>query len=189
MMLVTMLTAVWLVTIVGGFAVLANHSLSPGRQHRPPRHWPAASVIACSATSASLVMFIHPDCPCALASLGELDRLIARHADRLHVSLLVYERLSNQPRRQPPPAVNGVSMILDVGGREALRFGAATSGQVALYDAAGLLQFNGGITVARGHAGDSDGTAAIDAILRGEEPAVRQTPVFGCSIVDHDRRP
>lgn len=184
MLLVTASSAVWLVVVIGGFAVLANHSLSGGRQRRPPRHWPKTTAISRAATGASLLMFIHPDCPCTRASLGEVERLMAKHPDRLHVRLIVYDRVHSALQPQSFPVLSGVPAIVDIGGREARRFGAATSGQVVLYNADGELLFSGGITVARGHAGDSDGTDAINSILQGQNPAVRHTPVFGCSI-DH----
>ncbi len=72
----------------------------------------------------------------------------------------------------------------DIQGREALRFGAATSGQTLLYDASGRLLFSGGITPARGHAGDNDGSDALLELLSGGSGRHHQTPVFGCSLRD-----
>jgi hypothetical protein len=42
--------------------------------------------------------------------------------------------------------------------------------------------FSGGITDARGHAGDNDGRDAVEAYLTGGVPGCTQTPVFGCPI-------
>ena len=52
-------------------------------------------------------------------------------------------------------------MLRDDDGAEARRFGAETSGQTLLYDARGALAFSGGITGARGHAGDNAGRASL----------------------------
>jgi hypothetical protein len=77
-----------------------------------------------------------------------------------------------------------VTAVRDDHGLEARRFGAATSGQTVLYDAAGRLLFSGGITSARGHAGDSAGRTAILALLHREMPERTTSAVFGCSLFD-----
>ena len=56
-------------------------------------------------------------------------------------------------------------MLRDDDGAEARRFGAETSGQTLLYDEHGALLFSGGITGARGHAGDNAGRASLVALL------------------------
>jgi hypothetical protein len=68
----------------------------------------------------------------------------------------------------------------------ARRFGASTSGQTLLYNMAGRLVFNGGITIARGHSGSNDGRDAVVALLSGLVPMHTITPVFGCSLVTED---
>ncbi len=68
-------------------------------------------------------------------------------------------------------------------GDEARRFGAATSGHVMLYDAAGRLHFSGGITPARGHEGDSLGRDAVIDLIEAYRSAGRRcSPVFGCPL-------
>jgi hypothetical protein len=78
--------------------------------------------------------------------------------------------------------IPGVSAIRDVGGVEAHRFGALTSGSTVLYDANGVLVFNGGITESRGHFGDNAARrAALDAL---DQTATSETQmrVFGCPL-------
>src|SRR5206468_5995539 len=79
-------------------------------------------------------------------------------------------------------AMPGVEVHIDDGGKEARRFGSATSGMALLYDASGRLVFNGGITSARGHAGDNAGSAAIIAALQGDAAVRNQAMVFGCQL-------
>ena len=50
------------------------------------------------------------------------------------------------------------------------------------YDARGALLFSGGITGARGHAGDNAGRRAIVALLNRSPARSRATNVFGCSL-------
>jgi hypothetical protein len=59
----------------------------------------------------------------------------------------------------------GVTLVRDDEGREARRFGAATSGQTLLYDAGGALVFSGGITGARGQMGANAGQMALINLL------------------------
>lgn len=90
-------------------------------------------------------------------------------------------------------ALPGVTVVRDDSGREALRFGAATSGQTLLYDADGALLFSGGITAARGHAGDNAGRSELVSLLNREQSARARTlnpeqshrdatSVFGCPL-------
>ena len=90
-------------------------------------------------------------------------------------------------------ALPGVTAVRDDSGREARRFGAATSGQTLLYDAGGALLFSGGITAARGHAGDNAGRSELVSLLnRGRSDRTRTlnlgqsvhdaTSVFGCPL-------
>ena len=79
-------------------------------------------------------------------------------------------------------AIPGVTPILDGDAVEAGRFHAQTSGHALLYDAAGRLLFSGGITGARGHAGDNAGVGAVEALMRGDASIGRTTPVFGCAL-------
>src|SRR5262249_61730921 len=84
-------------------------------------------------------------------------------------------------------AIPGVTVERDEDGAEARRFNSPTSGQVIVYDAAGRLRFSGGITAARGHAGDNLGESAIVELVRGREgdaPIATATPVFGCALLE-----
>jgi hypothetical protein len=81
-------------------------------------------------------------------------------------------------------AIPGVTVSHDPGGAEARRFHGATSGQALLYDAAGRLIFNGGITGSRGHAGDNAGRNAITSLLMKGAAERARTPVFGCSLFE-----
>jgi hypothetical protein len=72
-------------------------------------------------------------------------------------------------------------VVADVDGIYATRLGMLTSGAVVLYSPQGDVEFAGGITASRGHAGDNPGAAAISRILGGAR-SIRRTPVYGCPI-------
>lgn len=79
-------------------------------------------------------------------------------------------------------AMPGVTVHRDEAGIEARRFGCETSGQALLYGREGRLMFQGGITSARGHAGDNIGRSAVEALLFQGQARQTQTPVFGCPL-------
>lgn len=185
--------AVWLGGIGLGFARMWDYATTPGTPAMAPASWPSDSRLQRSVRGATLVVFLHPQCACSRATVSELARLMARAQDRVTTYALVHE---------PPDApeawaasdlataaavIPGVRVLRDVGGREAERFGAATSGQVVLYDGDGRLAFEGGITPARGHAGDAVGRDAIFAVLAAAAPPASTTPVFGCALATSDR--
>ena len=181
--------ALWLMAVGGGMAALWTYSTAPGIPATPPPAWPRDSRIRPSADRATLIVLAHPQCPCTRASIEELDRLMARAGDRLtaHVLFVMPPGAANGWEAtdlwRSAAAIPGVTVLHDAEGTEAHRFHAATSGQVILYDAAGRLRFSGGITVARGHAGDNPGRSAIVELLEGDSSAARETPVFGCSLL------
>ncbi len=81
-------------------------------------------------------------------------------------------------------SIPGVTVQVDNAGLEARRFHAETSGQTLLYDRSGVLRFQGGITLSRGHAGDNPGRSALqDLLLEGHSNQIK-TPVFGCSLFE-----
>ena len=79
-------------------------------------------------------------------------------------------------------AIPGVTVSVDLEGLEARRFQAATSGQTLVYDVHGGLMFQGGITLARGHAGDNPGRDAIESLLKQKNTLSTTAPVFGCAL-------
>jgi hypothetical protein len=179
----------WMACASVGLAALAWYAHTPGQPGRPPRHWPRASRIIPAGGHANLVMLLHPRCPCSRASVEELDRLIARvgHLVRVHVLVLKPRGASDDWEKtdlwRNAAAIPGVAVHTDRDGVEARRFRAETSGQVVLYDGSGDLVFSGGITPARGHAGDSAGRDTIIRLLTEHDRLLGSTAaVFGCSL-------
>jgi len=137
-----------------------------------------------------LVVFAHPQCPCSRATIEELARIVACCSPKMETTVLFYAP-STMPRGwtktdlwDSAVAIPGVRVLDDAEGSTARRFGVHTSGQTLLYDASRHLVFNGGITAFRGHSGDNDGRDEIVALLRGETPPRRGTPVFGCALFE-----
>jgi hypothetical protein len=180
--------ALWLFMIAVGVGALWSYESTPGSGAAAPGLWPAASRIKPDTHRATLVMLAHPHCPCTRASIGELARLMTQAQGRVTAYVLFVkpqgfsDEWVQSDLWESVAAIPGVTPVLDDGGTEADLFHAETSGQTVLYDAAGNLLFRGGITSARGHAGDNAGRTAIVSLLTSEEPEERDTPVFGCPL-------
>jgi hypothetical protein len=181
-------SALWLCAVGAGLWVLWEFENSPGVAANPPAQWPSDSHIERATDRPTLVMLVHPRCSCTRASIGELAELMARARVRpkAYVLFLKPPGFADDWEKSPlwhnAAAIPHVTVVRDDDGLEASRFGAATSGQTMLYDAAGPLLFSGGITGARGHAGDNAGRAAILALLHRETIGQTGSLVFGCPL-------
>jgi hypothetical protein len=186
------LGVLWVLGVGRGFAVLTGHEHRPGLAADAPAQWPAGSRLERGAGRATLVMLVHPGCPCSRASIEELDRLMVSAGDLMTAYVLVLkpdgfaDGWERTDLWRNAAAIPGVRVERDDGGDEAHLFGAATSGQVVVYDAAGTLMFSGGITGSRGHVGDNAGRHAIAALLSDHVSTRSESPVFGCSLHDPD---
>lgn len=138
-------------------------------------------------------MIAHTKCACTRASLRELERLMARAGNRAE-AFVVFVGPPDKPAigildlRDAARAIPGVRIVEDE--REARVFGALTSGQVVLYDAAGVLRFRGGITPSRGHEGATAGGETVRRfVATGEQetsPPTTASEVFGCALFDRN---
>jgi len=179
---------VWLAVVGLGLHRIWAYSTEPGAEASAPGHWPADSTIDRSTVRPTLVMFLHPMCTCSRASLAELDAIMRAAGDRLETVVVVHRPddvddewdrsgIWNAVRR-----LRGVAIRTDRDGAEALRFGAATSGQVLVYGPEGELRFAGGITGSRGHEGDNPGRQRVLAVVEKAASVSPAHSVYGCSL-------
>lgn len=184
------LTMVWLAAVVTGMGLIAYHANSPGTTGVIPANWPVQSRIQLDASRPTLIMFAHPRCPCTRASLGELEQLMADCQGRLSAQVWfikpsgTMEDWTNTDLARQAAAIPGVRVYCDTAAIESQRFHAETSGQTVLYDQNGRLLFQGGITMARGHAGDNPGRSAVEILLAQKNTDQVQAPVFGCALFE-----
>ena len=183
--------SLWIAGTIFGVVLLWDYSATQGMVARPDRSWPDSPGLLRPEDKPCVVMFAHPRCPCTRASLEELDRLMR---DCRAVATVVFWqpefgaaewRDSDLVRvvRQSPR----LHVHLDNGGDVTKTFGVMTSGTCLVFDSAGSLRFNGGLTPGRGHRGTTAAHARIAAILKADRATARSTsgesfPVFGCSI-------
>lgn len=164
---------------------------TPGKSAQAPAHWPSRSALVHHQDQATLLVFTHPLCSCTNATIAELARFEERlqPAERPAITFAVYRPLGSagwegKSLRSKIAVLPGAKIVEDNGGREAKRFGAATSGDVLLYSAGGNLLFHGAVTGSRGHEGDNDGLDGLLAAAKslGASASSRTSPVFGCAL-------
>ncbi len=150
--------------------------------------WPAGCPLARTPGMPTLVVALHPNCPCSRATVAELGELMARFPARIAVDVLFVrpaaftQEWATTDLWKTVAAIPGARAIADDRLIAVKCFGARTSGQVFLFDRDGVRRFEGGITSARGHAGDNIGEEAIETFLNTGFITTHRTPVYGCSL-------
>jgi hypothetical protein len=188
-------TVAWMATAAGGFRALENYETTPGATGRPPLDWPVGTALSFVPGRPNVVMAVHPRCPCSQASLALLAEIARRSPAPASLRLLVFRPegagrgWAGDSFLPADMRMDGVSLVEDSGGHEAARFGLATSGAVAAFDAAGHLRYSGGLTAGRGRESASEGAEAVSAVLACREPGRVAAAVFGCGIIHPKSRP
>jgi hypothetical protein len=186
----------WAISMVAAFGALWRYKTTPAVVgESAPARWPDDSSLARISRTpgrATIVMLAHPKCPCTRASIGELAALMTQLGDRATATVLFvapngveqdWERSDTWSRASE---LRGVEVVRDTGGALAKQLGATVSGHTVVYDDGGALIFQGGITSARGHAGDNVGRSSIVALLsrtpRTSGTELARAPTFGCDL-------
>jgi hypothetical protein len=186
----------WLLLVLGGGLPLWIHLTSPGDAGRPPELWPATTDLERNSDGPTLLLFAHPQCPCTRASLSELAAIVVR--TEATVTVVFHRPAGAPPAWRDAPLVQQargltrVRVVWDDTGRVRRAFGVQTSGHALVYDGRGRLQYSGGITAGRGHAGDNAGRTTALACLQSTEARISRLPVFGCPLAaseSHCRSP
>lgn len=184
------LVGVWLSCVGTGFLMLFLYQFTPGPVTTVPSHWPEAANIEIKSEAFNLVVLIHPQCSCTLATLEELDKVLRNSPQNYHCHFLVFD-----PHHKPTTWQNtyqetllrqfsNATVTYDLEGLEAKKFGLIVSGHVLLFDREGHNCFSGGITGSRGHVGTNAGAELLATTLETEKSkrGPYLFPTFGCSI-------
>jgi len=195
---VGMLVAGWLLLNSVGLGMFWQYKTTGHQPDGSAVRWPEQTNLLLASDRPTLVMFAHPLCPCTMASLHELTRLLSHgtvtnctvspSTAPPRITFVIYQPASAGHEWQTSAfieaarALPGAEIIWDDRGTIAKKFAATTSGQVQLYHPSGQCLFNGGITRARGHEGENAASIALHSVLQGEESALIQSPVYGCEL-------
>jgi len=182
---------IWLGLVSGGFFALMRYEHTPGAKVLDAANWPGNSYLELKKSGATLVMFVHPRCPCSRASIAELQKIMTRNKDRVAAYALFLSPGSfpagweKTDIWQSARRIAGLTVIKDIDGNEAKKFGPQTSGHTMVYKSNGELIYSGGITAARGQMGDNMGAKALVMSLDNGSKTTTRSNVFGCSLVNH----
>ncbi len=183
------LLTVWGIAVAAGTLFLGAYAAAPGAAGQALPDWPRDSVIPLDGRRPTLVMFLHPLCPCSRASVDELTEILGRCRNHVRAHAVILRTPSLEGARGPRidrqlQDVQGLRAWYDDGASLSRRFGVLTSGHVLIYDPSGRLLYSGGITPARGHRGENFGRSAVLAALRGERTERTGVPPFGCPLFE-----
>jgi peroxiredoxin len=134
----------------------------------------------------TVVLWIGVECPFSNACNEDYRRLQADYAGR-GVALLAVNsndtETLEQVRSHAAEAGFGFPVLKDDRNVVADRFDAMFTPEVWILDATGTARFHGGL-ISRGNdkSIQKDLTAALEALLIGEEPPTTETRAFGCTI-------
>lgn len=184
------LAGLWLPAACWGVWAFAAREFVPCAAGDPRKEWPAETTLPRPDRGFTLVVALHPECPCSMATVGELAEIMEQCRGKLQARVLCVsypdlpEPVEQSVLWRRAAHIDGVSVSRDPEGAESRRFAALTSGEVRLYGPGGELLFHGGITSGRGHAGANPGeTAVLDYVLkRTDAHPLADTPVFGCAL-------
>lgn len=159
-------------------------SLSAGEQVRL-KQWSEVKEIPLSFEQPNLVMFLHSNCDCSLATLEELKKIHDSHKGSFKVNFLVAVYQQDKGPKEFWSLLEkfpAASVILDEGGKVAARIGAKTSGVTYLIDQDKRVVFQGGLTPSRGHRGETSGQKFISQWIQDQRPVTFYEKVFGCIL-------
>ena len=190
-------TALWLMAVFGGAAVLLDYSFSGDLTvAAPARYQPSADSVSGAGKAndgrIQVFAFLHPRCPCSRATLIQLAE-VARQNHSIATLQVVFFCPADQQDSWAQHELwdlaahrAGLSCRVDRGGLLTREFGVQTSGHILVFDQSGRRVFSGGITSSRGHEGESLGSQLLSKICCGLEIAPVELPVFGCAIIADD---
>lgn len=200
-----MFVATWsLLTFACFFVLLPSSQQAPAFSSAAESKWPARTKLLPYQSQGHLLVFVHPYCPCTLATLKNLQDLSI--PETVTVSVVQLRNRNLESIHTPFSGISrivekkGWNLVLDDDGMEAKTFGATTSGECMLFSPTGSLLFAGGITASRGHSGENTGLDLLSGMIQqiGKKPPLAsqmpttpqlakkltssQFPTFGCPL-------
>src|SRR5690349_6769442 len=85
--IISLATTAWVALVAGGLGYLAQYASKAGPASHAPANWPSQAPVPLASGKATLVLFLHPHCPCSRASLREVEKTLAHSGDRLEATV------------------------------------------------------------------------------------------------------
>ena len=177
---------VWMGSIGVSLFFFEQYERTPGAKFDAPLERPPESSLDFSHDKFTLIMFVHPHCPCVSASVTELETIATRYEEKLSARV-VFVRPPGVPTEWEKGSLwtqvgkcAHLTSTIDEDGVEAGRFGARTSGHAYLLSPEGRIVFEGGLTESRG--GCASKQSSIGMWIEHDRDAPSSTPVYGCPL-------
>src|SRR4051794_8630920 len=87
--LAVLLVTAWAAALAIGAAKLWHFDSTAGEPSRAPAQWPSDTQLVHDPSRPTLLLSIHPQCPCSRATLSELARLMTRSQGKVNAIVLV----------------------------------------------------------------------------------------------------
>jgi hypothetical protein len=185
---------IWFGGMSFGFWKALDYERAATQSGSPPVQWPVSGAPQRNPTRPTLLIFIHPKCPCTRATLRELDRLLAHHQKNELTVLAIFLSSEGHPSGWEKTdlwtyacGIPGVQALADARDSWRKMFHAKSSGECLLYSPSGELRFHGGITSGRGHEGYSGSQTSLSRAIAHESTSLQRTAVFGCALGSPNR--
>ena len=177
--------------IVSGSVKILDYSNRPGESGDVPERILKLNELenALSPSAPTLLLFLHPHCPCTKATIKNLDSVLNTSPDTVNFYAVAFCPLDETEQWVQSPIMNTLiedldaKVIIDHGSEISSAFGIKCSGHILLYSDRGELQFDGGITSSRGHEGYCLPQNDLQKILSNDAEQPVHWPVFGCPLV------
>ncbi len=186
--ILSLIVILWLGIITYGFSVLLDYEFKVNSNSTTIKSWPANSQLKQDPKLDTLLIFVHPHCPCSRASIAELDRLLTSFHQKLH-TIVIFSKPAGKDDAwlksdlwTKAESLPGATIFVDDENKEAKIFMANTSGEILLFKRGGALIYHGGITSSRGHEGDNHGKTLISNYLKTGRMPGEEGQAFGCSL-------
>ena len=177
----------WIAPPRAARSTCSSNESRPAARSAVAQVWPERLGLERNAGGFSLVMAVHPKCPCTRASVAELNKLMLGWGRRVHAIALVTKPFelpdlwSESDVTARLREIPNVEVVRDFGGAKADAFGAEQLRADAALRRRGRLVLEGGITALRGHEGPSIGGEALKQLVAGT--TVRRAVTAKCSAV------
>lgn len=188
--LIGVFVGAWMMCLLAGVFVVTGYATNPGEQHRLLFEWPSSSYMERSRDLTTVVLFVHPRCPCTFASKREFERLLPTITESVLLKVVYFH-----PKNESEQWVRSTKLfqafnqlapgaaVMDCNGLEAQSFGVKNSGHILAFSPSGKCLYSGGVTPSRGHEGSNFGLSALRVAIEKQQRTRLDFPVFGCSIV------
>ncbi len=187
-LILSLIVILWLSAIGYGFSILLHYQFKANSEVTGIESWPNNSKLKLDPRLDTLLIFVHPHCPCSRASVAELNKLLTSFHQKLHTIVIFSKPKSKDDvwlksdLWTKAESLPGAIIYVDDDNEEAKKFMTNTSGEVLLFKSNGTLVYHGGITGSRGHEGDNKGKTLISNYLKTGRMPGEEGQAFGCSL-------